>query len=44
MNAQVVPVRMVQSVLTQAEVTNAIALEAGLLERTAMNVSFTHIV
>ena len=39
MNAQVVPVRMVPSVQTLLEDTNASVLEDGSLERTAMNVS-----
>lgn len=39
MNAQVVHVRMVPSVLTYLEDTNANVLEDGSLERTAMNVS-----
>ena len=39
MNAQVVHVRMVPSVQTHLEDTNASVLEDGSLERTAMNVS-----
>ena len=39
MNAQVVHVRMVPSVPTHLEDTNASVLEDGSLERTAMNVS-----
>lgn len=39
MNAQVVHVRMVPSVKTHLEDTNASVLEDGSLERTAMNVS-----
>ena len=39
MNVQVVHVRMVPSVQTHLEDTNASVLEDGSLERTAMNVS-----